>query len=79
MSQIIVRGLDDQIKEALKARATRHKVSMEEEVRTILKHSLLPESELPLGTGMHRRFASQGLDEALPEIKWKSFEPPKFD
>ena len=37
MGQIIVRRLDDSVKDALKLRAKRHGVSLEEEVRNILR------------------------------------------
>jgi plasmid stability protein len=40
MASITIRKLDEQLKSQLKARATRHGCSMEEEARNILRQSL---------------------------------------
>lgn len=42
MSTLTIRNVDDEIKRALRLRAARNGVSMEQEVRTILKMTVLP-------------------------------------
>lgn len=58
MGQIIVRRLDDDLKQKLQERAKRHGVSMEEEARTILRDTLLvdPKAEYGLGTAIANLF-----------------------
>lgn len=46
MAQLLIRKIDEDVKENLRRRAKRHGVSMEEEARSILRAELLkPESE----------------------------------
>lgn len=70
MAQIVVRNLDDDIKQRLKKRAATHGISMEAEVRLILANALIEEkrSILGLGSVIARRFKNRGLDEPLPEL-----------
>ncbi len=70
MAQIVVRNLDDDIKQRLKKRAAKHGISMEAEVRLILANSLIEEKRFTLGLGsvIARRFKKTGLDEPLPEL-----------
>lgn len=42
MSTLTIRNLDEETKQALRLRAAMHGVSMEKEVRTILKMAVLP-------------------------------------
>ena len=58
MGQILVRKIDDDLKRRLQERAKRHGVSMEEEARTILRHTLLvdPQPEYGLGTAIANLF-----------------------
>jgi plasmid stability protein len=67
MASITIRNLDDDVKARLRIAAARHGVSMEEEVRRILRRTLVAEdSSQQLGTRIHERFAALGgLD--LPE------------
>lgn len=51
MGQIIVRKLEDSVKEALRLRAKRHGVSMEEEVRNILREAAANDSAPRYGLG----------------------------
>ena len=71
MAQIVVRNLDDDIKQRLKKRAAKHGVSMEAEVRLILANSLKEGrgSTLGLGSAIAERFRKTGLDEPLPELR----------
>jgi plasmid stability protein len=69
LAQIIVRNLEDDVRDKLRERAKRHGRSMGEEVREILRSVVLPEtkddSEVGLGTRIARRFADCQLDEPL--------------
>lgn len=58
MGQIIVRRIEDSVKEALRLRAKRHGVSMEEEVRNILREATANDSapQYGLGTEIARLF-----------------------
>lgn len=69
MASIIIRGLEDSIKERLRARAAKHRRSMEEEAREILKSSLAGKmpAEPNLATSIRRRFADLGGIE-VPEV-----------
>ncbi len=69
MASILIRQLDDATKARLKARASRHGRSMEEEARAILKAALSAQKTTPvnLGEAIHRRFAALG-GIVLPEI-----------
>jgi len=69
MAQLIVRNLDDDVKERLQQRARRHGRSTEEEVRTILRHAVLADdrADVPLGTRLAGRFAGAGLTAELLE------------
>jgi plasmid stability protein len=80
MAQIIVRGLDETVKERLKRRAAKHGRSMEEEVRAILR-SAARDSGRPapaLGTRMAARFADAGLTAELPELRGQTIRPVDF-
>ena len=80
MAQLVVRNLDDALKERLRRAAAAHGRSMEQEVRVILTTALSSElstesdaGHLGLGTQIHNLFA--GIDapeeffEALEEIR----------
>ena len=74
MAQLIVRRLDDAVKESLRARAKKHGRSLEAEARAILEEAAngdrpakkRPKGEKGFGTLMHERFRKTGLtkDEA---------------
>lgn len=69
MSSLTIRNLDDTTKQRLRIRAARHGVSMEEEVRRILKEALRPaEATSGLGQSLRDLFAGLDTDEfVLPE------------
>lgn len=80
MSTITIRKLDDTTKDRLRMRAARHRRSMEEEARTILRNALA-EGEAPtlddLGRTIHARFkVLGGVDLVLPS-RTVPREPPK--
>jgi hypothetical protein len=77
MAQLIVRKLDDDVKERLKARAKKHGRSLEAEARAILEgaarkrvsRSRPRKKEKGFGTLMHERFKDVGLTDE----EWKLF------
>jgi plasmid stability protein len=79
MAQLVVRNLDDDVKEKLTRRARRHGHSTEEEVRTILRNAVR-EEEAPrrLGSRLAARFAGIGLDEQTPEVRGQPARPADF-
>lgn len=86
MAQFTVRNLEDDVKQRLQARAQRHGVSMEEEVRRILRQAVMSRApgDAPvagLGSRIAQRFAGMGLrdDEALPELRGARVQPATFD
>ncbi len=81
MAQILVRGLDDDVKQRLQSRARRHGCSTVEEVRQILRNAVREEdgSRTPLGTRLSARFAHAGLDDDIPEIREQPPQPPTFE
>jgi len=77
MAQMIVRNIEEDVKVGLKARASQHGWSMEEEVRQILRAAVqAPESaRIKLGSRIAARFAGEGLVEPLPELHGQPLEP----
>ena len=83
MAQLIVRNLENDIRDRIRALAELHGCSMEEEVRQILRSAVLasaarPALVPPLGTRMSERFARIGLTEDLPQLPPQTLEPPSF-
>jgi antitoxin FitA len=70
MAQVVVRNLEDAVKERLKRRAERHGRSMEEEVRQILRNAAKLENRpvRKLGSRIAARFSKTGLSADLPEL-----------
>ena len=83
MAQLIVRNLEDEVKDRLVERARRHGNSMEEEVRTILRDAVSEElKSMPavgLGTRLAAHFAKHGLDFEPPALKKEEARPAVFD
>ena len=77
MAQVIVRNIEDDVKAGLKARATQHGWSMEEEVRQILRRAVSEEAQARprLGSRIASRFAEVGLTDVLPELHGQTIEP----
>lgn len=80
MAQLLVRNLDDVVKAKLQHRARAHGVSMEEEVRDILRNAVRDEGAArgPLGSRLAARFAGIGLDEDIPELRGHPARPADF-
>ena len=80
MAQVVVRQLDEDVKEKLQRRARRHGRSTEEEIREILRNAVRSEGSIrmPLGSRIAARFRRVGLDEAIPEFRGQSARPAKL-
>ncbi|MCF8211536.1 MAG: plasmid stabilization protein [Rhodoferax sp.] len=78
MAQVIVRNIEDYVREGLKLQAIEHGWSMEEEVRQILSRAVGARSETRLGSRIASRFTGDGLTEPLAELRGQSIEPLSF-
>ncbi|MBW4533279.1 MAG: hypothetical protein KME09_05020 [Pleurocapsa minor HA4230-MV1] len=81
MASITIRNLEEPIKELLRIRAAHHGNSMEEEVRQILRHTLLQDTQLSenLAESIQKRFAQLGGVDDLPAaFREEMREPPQF-
>jgi plasmid stability protein len=80
MAQVIVRNLEETVKQGLKYRASRHGRSMDEEVREILRNAVRESAQPPvrLGSRIASRFADVGLGDEFPEFHGTSAHPADF-
>ena len=74
MAQLLIRNLEDDIRDRLRERARRNRRSVEAEVREILRAAAVqPNGELTaLGSRIAARFAGLGLNEEIPELRGQS-------
>ncbi len=81
MAQLIVREIEESVKQDLKRRAARHGRSMEEEVREILRRAVREEEAPPiqLGSRIATRFSGKGLDVELPEMHGVEAQAANFE
>lgn len=81
MSQLLVRQLDEDVKDKLRRRARRHGRSTEEEVREILRNAVRDEGgeAKALGSRLAARFAGMGLTEDIPELRGQPAQPADFE
>lgn len=80
MAQLIVRNLEEDVKQRLLRRAKRHGQSMEEEVRSILRNAVSSEDSMGpgLGSRWRARFAEVGLDGDIAEVRGTKARPVRF-
>ena len=81
MASLTIRNLEEPIKELLRIRAAHHGHSIEEEVRQILRHTLLEDTQLSanLAESIQKRFAQLGGVDNLPIPDREAIgEPPQF-
>ena len=80
MAQLIVRNLDESVKEKLRRRAARRGRSLEAEVRDILAAAVAgsESSERALGSRIARRFARLGVDLEVTELRGQAARPARF-
>lgn len=76
MAQLIVRNLENDVRDKLRAMAAAHGRSMEEEVREILREaaSRAPLDEGGLGSRVAERFRGWGLEGDVEELRG---QPPR--
>ncbi len=81
MAQLVVRNIEDAVKERLKHRAARHGRSLEAEVREILREAAKQggPTRTGLGTEFVAAFKGIGLDRPIPELRGFAIERPDFD
>ena len=82
MASLTIRNLEEPIKELLRIRAAHHGHSMEEEVRQILRNTLLKDTQLSenLAESIQKRFAQLGGVDDLPASSREAMrQPPQFD
>jgi antitoxin FitA len=80
MAQLVVRYLEDSVKEKLRRRAARRRRSLEAEVRDILRDAVArsESAERHLGSRIARRFAGIGLTLDVPELRGHPARPARF-
>jgi antitoxin FitA len=83
MAQLIVRKLENEVKDKLNRRAKRHGRSVEEEVREILRDATKREGQRSrlLGTEITRLFRRSGLKpgEEIRELREIEIQSADFD
>ena len=80
MAQMIVRSIEDSVKDKLQERAAKNGRSMEEEVRDILRNAVkdVPKERKGLGTEIAELFKGIELEKPIKPLKIK-LRIPKFD
>jgi plasmid stability protein len=79
MAQLLVRKLDQEVKERLRRRAKQHGRSLEEEVREILSSAAADRrANVPLGTRISSRFAGLGFKGDIEELRGQRPRPARF-
>jgi antitoxin FitA len=80
MAQLVVRNIEDDVKERLQRRAKKHGCSLEELVRDILRDAAKDTRPTGgLGSEIAALFRGRGLDFDIPELRGYSLKPPTFD
>lgn len=84
MAQLIVRNIEDDVKNRLAERARRHGHSMEQEVRTILREAVDSDQskfdEIDMGSRLSAFFARHVFDDIeIKELKDEQARPAAFD
>lgn len=80
MAQLIVRNLEDDVKARLQERARKHKMSLEELVRDILRDAANDKRPSGgLGSEIAARFKGIGFREGeIQELRGFTIKPPDF-
>ena len=81
MAQLVVRNIENEVKNQLQRRARRNHRSMEEEVRDILRSAVLKKEKAPaggLGTELAALFPKHGPDLKIEELDIR-IKPPIFE
>jgi plasmid stability protein len=80
MAQLIVRNIEDDVKERLRQRARLRGRSMEDEVRDILRHAVMvePADKEGAGTKLAGYFADVDSAFEIPEMRGEEPRPATF-
>lgn len=80
MAQFVVRNIEAEVKLRLQRRAKRHRRSMEEEIRDILRNAAREKdaSEGGLGSAIASLFTKVGFDAEIPELRGHEVKPASF-
>ena len=80
MGQLVVRNIENTVKERLRRRARRNGRSMEEEVRDILRNAANEDKASPggLGTELSSLFSKAGLNSEIVELQGYEVNPAAF-
>lgn len=81
MGQLVVRNIENAVKDRLQRRAKRHGRSMEEEVRDILRNAVHDDEAAAsrLGSEIAGLFSKVGLDSEVPELRGHEIKPASFE
>ena len=81
MAQLIVRNLEEEVKDGLRRRASQHGKSVEEEVRDILRNAVKAGGtrQAGLGSELKRVFQGIGIKKDIPELKGTSPKTADFE
>lgn len=80
MAQVVVRRIEEDVKERLQRRALQRGVSMEEEVRSILREAVMKDAGPARGLGSEIAALFQDVpdqDEPLPGLPDQPFQPAR--
>jgi plasmid stability protein len=80
VAQLVVRDLEDSVKEKLRRRAASRRRSLEAEVRDILRAAVarFASDERHLGSRIASRFAGLGTTRDFPELRGHPARPARF-
>jgi plasmid stability protein len=81
LAQLVVRNIENGVKQRLQRRARRNGRSMEEEARDILRNAVNKEDAPTggLGAEISGLFGKSGLDFDIPELRGDEISPARFD
>ncbi len=81
MAQLLVRNIEEDVRDKLREQARRNGRSMEAEARDILRGAVAKGSakKEKFGTRISRRFAKDGLTDGIRELRGNTILPPGFD
>lgn len=86
MATLTIRNLDEETKQALRFRAARHGISMEQEARVILKEAVLADDDVaaPAEDNWYRAIRKLvepygGFDLEIPPRGKSMRDPPSFE
>ena len=82
MAQLLIRRVDESVKQKLRQRARLHGVSMEQEMRTILQDAVRDEEVPEYGLGTRIAALFQNIDwgdEEMQRLPRQPIKPATFD